>query len=230
MACTSFDGVQEPPLARVEQRRRHRTSGNTIALAAAGRDRPAGEPAERLGGLGRGRRVHLLQCDRRYYERPTTVHPFYGDVRSAEAIAADAALEALVTGVEAPFLPLDGPDEGVTPALGGRVDGALPESTDTSGAGVPRDAQDTLGAWDAPADSYKPPLGDRVDAALDALADPEPYTPQLGGRVDAALDALTTWEDSSRSEASWDTEWAVGGRRRRRTHQRRAPWTSSPPR
>ena len=57
--------------------------------------------------------------------------------------------------------------------------------------------------------SYTPPLGDRVDAALDALAaDPEPYTPQLGGRVDAALDALTTWEDSSPSEASWDTEWA----------------------
>ena len=65
-----------------------------------------------------------------YYERPTTVHPFYGDVRSAEAIAADAALEALVAGVEAPFLPLDGPDEGegVTPSLGGRVDGALPAS------------------------------------------------------------------------------------------------------
>ena len=98
------------------------------------------------------------------YERPTTVHPFYGDVRSAEAIAADAALEALVTGVEAPFLPLDGPDDGVTPSLGGRVDGALPESTDTSGAGVPRDAQDTLGAWDAPAETYTPPLGDRVDA------------------------------------------------------------------
>ena len=91
-----------------------------------------------------------------YYERPTTVHPFYGDVRSTEAIAADAALEALVAGVEAPFLPLDGPDEGVTPSLGGRVDGALPEATP--------------GAWDAPADSYKPPLGDRVDAALDALA------------------------------------------------------------
>ena len=111
-----------------------------------------------------------------YYERPTTVHPFYGDVRTAEAIAADVALEALVTGAEPPFLPLDGPDEGegVTPALGGRVDGALPESTDTSGAGVPQDAPDTLGAWDAPADSYKPPLGDRVDAALDALAsDPE---------------------------------------------------------
>jgi ferredoxin len=144
-----------------------------------------------------------------YYERPTTVHPFYGDVRSAEAIAADAALEALVTGVEAPFLPPDGPDEGegVTPALGDRVDGALPESTDTSGAGVPRDAQDTLGAWDAPAATYTPPLGDRVDAALDALAsDPEPYTPQLGGRVDAALDALTTWEDSSASD--WGTEWA----------------------
>ena len=46
------------------------------------------------------------------YERPTTVHPFYGDVRTAEAIAADAALEALVAGAEAPFLPLDGPDEG----------------------------------------------------------------------------------------------------------------------
>jgi ferredoxin len=130
-----------------------------------------------------------------YYERPTTVHPFYGDVRTAEAIAADVALEALVAGAEAPFLPPDGPDEGITPALGGRVDGALPEATP--------------GAWDAPADSYKPPLGDRVDAALDALAaDPEPYTPQLGGRVDAALDALTTWEDSSPSEASWDTEWA----------------------
>ena len=131
------------------------------------------------------------------YERPTKVHPFYGDVRTAEAIAADAALEALVAGAEAPFLPLDAPDEGegVTPSLGGRVDGALPEATP--------------GAWDAPADSYKPPLGDRVDAALDALAsDPEPYTPQLGGRVDAALDALTTWDDSSPSEASWDTEWA----------------------
>ena len=126
------------------------------------------------------------------YDKPTTVHPFYGDVRTAEAIAADVALEALVAGAEAPFLPLDGPDEGVTPSLGGRVDGALPEATP--------------GAWDAPADSYKPPLGDRVDAALDALAaDPEPYTPQLGGRVDAAL---TTWEDSSPSEASWDTEWA----------------------
>ena len=145
------------------------------------------------------------------YEKPTTVHPFYGDVRTAEAIAADVALEALVAGVEAPFLPLDGPDEGegVTPSLGGRVDGALPESTDTSGAGAPRAAPDTLGAWDAPAETYTPPLGDRVDAALDALAsDPEPYTPQLGGRVDAALDALTTWEDSSPSEASWDTEWA----------------------
>ena len=83
------------------------------------------------------------------YEKPTTVHPFYGDVRTAEAIAADVALEALVAGVEAPFLPLDGPDEGegVTPSLGGRVDGALPEATP--------------GAWDAPADSYKPPLGDR---------------------------------------------------------------------
>ena len=83
------------------------------------------------------------------------------------------ALEALVAGAEPPFLPPDGPDEGVTPSLGGRVDGALPEATP--------------GAWDAPADSYKPPLGDRVDAALDAL---------------------TTWEDSSPSEASWDTEWA----------------------
>ena len=126
------------------------------------------------------------------YERPTTVHPFYGDVRTAEAIAADVALEALVAGVEAPFLPLDGPDEGegVTPALGGRVDGALPESTDTSGAGVPQDAPDTLGAWDAPADSYKPPLGDRVDAALDALA------------------SETAWDDSGAAEASWDTEWA----------------------
>ena len=130
------------------------------------------------------------------YERPTTVHPFYGDVRTAEAIAADVALEALVAGAEAPFLPLDGPDEGVTPSLGGRVDGALPEATP--------------GAWDAPADSYKPPLGDRVDAALDALAsDPEPYTPQLGGRVDAALDALaseTTWDDSGASD--WGAEWA----------------------
>ena len=116
------------------------------------------------------------------------MHPFYGDVRTAEAIAADVALEALVAGAEAPFLPLDGPDEGVTPSLGGRVDGALPEATP--------------GAWDAPADiDDTPPLGDRVDAALDALAaDPEPYTPQLGGRVDAALDALTTWEDSSASD------------------------------
>ena len=144
-----------------------------------------------------------------YYERPTTVHPFYGDVRSAEAIAADNALEALVAGVEAPFLPLDGPDEGVTPALGDRVDGALPEST--SGGGAPWDAQDTLGAWDAPApETYTPPLGDRVDAALDALAaDPEPYTPQLGGRVDAALDALVetpTWEDGGASD--WGAEWA----------------------
>ena len=163
-----------------------------------------------------------------YYERPTTVHPFYGDVRSAEAIAADAALEALVAGVEAPFLPLDGPDEGegVTPSLGGRVAGALPEST--SGDGAPRDAPESTGtsgawdasgdapptgAWDAPAsDTYTPPLGDRVDAALDALAaDPEPYTPQLGGRVDATLDALaseTAWDDSGAAEASWDTEWA----------------------
>ena len=144
-----------------------------------------------------------------YYERPTTVHPFYGDVRSAEAIAADSALEALVAGVEAPFLPLDGPDEGVTPALGDRVDGALPEST--SGGGAPWDAQDNLGAWDAPpSETYTPPLGDRVDAALDALAaDPEPYTPQLGGRVDAALDALVeapTWEDNSASD--WGAEWA----------------------
>ena len=157
-----------------------------------------------------------------YYERPTTVHPFYGDVRSAEAIAADNALEALVAGVEAPFLPLDGPDEGVTPSLGDRVDGALPAS-DTSGGGAPWDTPDTSGAWDAsgdapptgawdapPSDTYTPPLGDRVDVALDALAaDPEPYTPSLGGRVDAALDALVeapTWEDSS--SADWGAEWA----------------------
>ena len=78
-----------------------------------------------------------------YYERPTTVHPFYGDVRTAEAIAADVALEALVAGAEAPFLPLDGPDEGVTP-LGGRV--LLPDADGgAAGMGPPGNAGGRLG-------------------------------------------------------------------------------------
>ena len=123
------------------------------------------------------------------YERPTTVHPFYGDVRTAEAIAADVALEALVAGAEAPFLPLDGPDEGVTPSLGGRVDGALPEATP--------------GAWDAPADSYKPPLGDRVDAALDALASEATWEDS------GASDWGTEWASDAPSEAPPDASRAL---------------------
>jgi len=121
------------------------------------------------------------------YDRPTNEHPFYGDVRTDEAKAADSALEALA-----------GVDDSFTPALGGRVDAALPDAP--------------AGAWDAPAESYTPRLGDRVDAALDALAsEPAPYVPQLGGRVDDALDALAAPAgEAGAPEAAWGTEWAEG--------------------
>ena len=102
------------------------------------------------------------------------------------------------------------------------VDGALPEDGHVGFGGAPWDAQDTLGAWDAPAsETYTPPLGDRVDAALDALAADRAVHPAARRprrrRADALVEA-PTWETA----APRGTRVGFRRRRRRTRHVARA--------